>query len=99
MKRKNGIKRPLVRRELVESLSLRVGIAITEYRGNLPVIDGIRHKTLQAAYGYLYRAFKKRETRTIPRITTIGKDDPWRNETEWDEMYKDLTDKPEGGTS
>jgi hypothetical protein len=23
--------------------------------------------------------------------TTISKNDPWRNETEWDEMYKDLT--------
>lgn len=26
-------------------------------------------------------------------LTVISKDDPWREETEWDELYKDLTKK------
>ena len=28
-----------------------------------------------------------------PKNTSIRKDDEWRNEDEWDELYKELTDK------
>ncbi len=48
---------------------------------------------LDYALAELIRNNKDKIKSITPVNPTIKKDDEWRNEDEWDELYKELTDK------
>ena len=48
---------------------------------------------IDVALGELIKNNKDKIKSITPKNPALKKDDEWRNENEWDELYKELTDK------
>ena len=61
---------------------------MTKDTGEEPM--SIDHKIIEKHKEAILKIARANTKKNENGLTVIEKDDPWRNETEWDELYKEL---------